>query len=260
MKTFSKRGFTLIELLLVVVIIGILSGSLFMMVRAGRDKAAIAKTTAQIHAIATLLEEYKAIYGDYPVVQGTDSKGYAPVNYHFVISEGTPGCKSCGFKAVTNSDGNRGDEMQFGLCSHFVPRATTVLSSVADDSLKSHYKTMFKTPASNTPWETEIRGLKNASDALSATASLEQADLNLQQIYRVWRRLQKEGMVIEGATICVDCAAQRYSAGTREDAWNRALKYRVSGGAGEVVSAGPDGKFGTADDISAAGAAVNDED
>lgn len=252
-----RAGFTLIELLVVIVIIGILAGGLFMMVGASRNKSAIAETTAQIHAIATLLEEYKAIYGDYPVVSDTDSNGYAALDFHFVTESGTPGCKYCGFKAVTNS--NTGDEIRFGLCSHFVPRAT-VISGAVSDELEGHYKEMYRNPAADTPWATEIRGLKNASDALGATAANEAADTNLQQIYRSWKRLAKDGLVKSGETICVECGAKRYTAGAKNDAWDRALRYRNNGGAGEVVSAGPDGKFGTADDITASGAAVDDDE
>lgn len=253
----GRGGFTLIELLVVIVIIGILAGGLFMMVGAARNKSAIAETTAQIHAIATLLEEYKAIYGDYPVVSDTDSKGYASLNFHFVTESGDPGCKKCGFKAITNS--NEGDEIQFGLCSHFIPRATIIEGSV-DDDLVDHYKAMYRNPAPNTPWASEIRGLKNASDALAATIANEAADTNLQQIYRAWRRLEKDGLVQSGASTCVECGAERYTAGAKNDAWDQALKYRNNGGAGEIVSAGPDKKFGTADDITASGAAVADDE
>lgn len=253
----ARAGFTLIELLVVIVIIGILAGALFMMVGAARNKSAIAETTAQIHAIATLLEEYKAIYGDYPVVSETDSNGYASLDFHFVTESGNPGCKYCGFKAVTNS--NHGDEIAFGLCSHFVPRATVIEDSVSDE-LKGHYNEMYRNPAANTPWATEIRGLKNTSDALGATLANETADTNLQQIYRSWRRLAKDGLVKSDVTVCVECGAQRYTAGAKADAWERALRYRNDGGAGEIVSAGPDGKFGTADDITASGAAVVDDD
>lgn len=253
----QRAGFTLIELLVVIVIIGILAAGLFRMIRAARDKAAIAETTAQIHAIATLLEEYKAIYGDYPVVSDTDSDGYAPLDFRFVSESGSPGCKYCGFKTVTNS--NNADEIQFGLCSHFVPRAT-VISEAVSDELLSHYKEMYRNPAADTPWATEIRGLKNASDALGATAANEAADNNLQQIYRTWRRLQKDGLVESGETVCVECGAQRYTAGAKKDAWEHDLKYRNDGGAGEIISAGPDGAFGTADDITASGIADDDED
>ena len=253
----ARAGFTLIELLVVIVIIGILAGALFMMVGAARNKSAIAETTAQIHAIATLLEEYKAIYGDYPAVSDTDSSGYAALDFHFVTGSGNPGCKYCGFKAITNS--NNGDEIAFGLCSHFIPRATTIEGNVSDE-LKGHYNEMYRNPAPNTPWVTEIRGLKNTSDALGATLANESADTNLQQIYRSWRRLQKDGLVKSGVTVCIECGAQRFTAGAKADAWEHSLKYRNNGGAGEIISAGPDGKFGTADDITASGAAVEDDE
>lgn len=270
-----RAGFTLIELLVVIVIIGILAGALFMMVGAARNKSAIAETTAQIHAIATLLEEYKAIYGDYPVVtqslddvltssekrkyfeDTTKAPEYAPLDFKFVTGSGSPGCKYCGFTAITNS--NHGDEIAFGLCSHFVPRATIIADSVSDD-LTGHYNEMYRNPAADTPWATEIRGLKNTNKALEATSANEAADTNLQQIYRSWRRLEKDGLVKSEVTYCVECGAHRFTAGAKKDAWDLFLAYHNTGGAGEIVSAGPDGKFGTADDITASGAAVTDDD
>ncbi len=254
MHATAKRGFTLIELLVVIVIIGILAGGLFLMVGAGKNKSAVASTTARVHAIATLLEEYKAIYGNYPRVSSADDKGYAPLDFHFVAAEGSPGCKSCGFKAISESAGNDGDEIKFGLCSHFIPRAATIIAS-SDDALQDHYNRMYESPAEDTAWETEIHGLKGNNKALETTRLSEAADPNLQQIYLVWRRLEKQGIVYSGVSGCDDCDAQRYTAGANVDAWGRALKYRNEGGAGEILSAGPDGTFGTADDVTASGAA-----
>lgn len=250
----QRAGFTLIELLVVIVIIGILAAGLFRMIRAARDKAAIAETTAQIHAIATLLEEYKAIYGDYPVVSNTDSNGYAPLNFSFTSKTGTGG--TCKHPSVIN---NENDTTQFGLCSHFVPRATKFLEYTAGDStLERYYAGQYKDPTA-TAWKNEMRGIDD-TDPLRTAKINEAADPNLQQIYRVWRRLETDGLVYEGSSPCPDCFQETYTAGAKNDAWEHALKYRNNGGAGEIISAGPDGEFGTADDITASGIAGDDED
>ena len=98
------------------------------------------------------------------------------------------------------------------------------------------------------------------SDALGQTIVKETADPNLQQIYRAWRRLEKDGMVSAGNYTNIDTGSSRYIAGASNDAWGQTLVYKNDGGAGEIVSAGPDGIFGTADDISSGGAAVDEDD
>ena len=274
-----RRGFTLIELLVVIVIIGILAGGLFMMVNAGSNKSAIAETTTQVHSIAALLEEYKAIYGDYPVVNACYENGgqrteYAALNFHFITTEGDDVSVNYGSSGMSSGgsirykDGNSirtahvrqgsGDEMTFGLCSHFVPRATTIIEH-ASNALKPYYSKQFQTPKTNSPWELEMEGLGKA-DAMTKVAARETADPNLQQLYRMWRRLAKEGLVEATEYINPDTGTIRYNAGAKPDAWEQGLIYRNSGGAGEILSAGPDGIFGTADDISSAGAGSDDED
>ncbi len=279
-----RRGFTLIELLVVIVIIGILAGGVFMMMNSANSKAAIAKTTAQVHALASLLEEYKAIYGEYPIVTAQYTYndkpiGYAALEYRFVTEEGDDAHPSYGNSGNSSSssglkfkikDGTStrtvtpkfargsGDEMTFGLCSHFMPRATTILNNISDD-LKTYYRRQFQSPKKDSPYELEMKGL-NASDALSTTAAKEAVDPHLQQIYRSWRRLLSDGMVEAGTYTNIDTGSSRFIAGATEDAWERTLVYKNDGGAGEIVSAGPDGIFGTADDISSGGTSVDESD
>lgn len=287
MKASSRRlrgGFTLVELLVVIVVIGILAAGIFKLMGSANNKAAVAKTTAQVHAIASLLEEYKAIYGEYPIVSAQytyndDPIGYAALEFHFVTEEGDdahPSYGSSGSESGSSGmkfkikDGTstktvtpdfargKGDEMTFGLCSHFIPRATTIEQEVSD-GLTSYYRRQFQSPASGSPYELEIKGIAQG-DALKQTIVKETADPNLQQIYRSWRRLQKDGMVYAANLTNIDTGSARYTAGANADAWGRALVYKNDGGAGEIVSAGPDGIFGTADDISSGGASVDEAD
>lgn len=248
----ARGGFTLVELLAVIVIIGILAAGIFMLVRTASSRAATAKTTAQVHAIASLLEEYKNIYGNYPVVSNADDDGYASLNFTFKASDGGS-CSQCGNKPSN-------DNVAFGLCSHFVPRAETIYGATHGGNMEDHYDDCFADPSGqdNEVWEKEF-GKRSHGDLTDARES-EVADTNLQQIYRAWKRLQADNLVKAGVTVCPYCSTQTYSAGAESDAWGNSLKYHVTGGAGEIVSAGPDGSFGTGDDITSGGAAVTDED
>lgn len=246
----ARRGFTLIEVLAVVVIMAILAGGVFMMLGAGNDQANIAKTTAQIHAIASLLEDYRNCYGAYPRVTNPDDDGYAPLNFTFKIEDGGT-CEECG-----NSRGR--DGVAFGLVSHFIPRASKMYEKAADTNMASHYEDCFSDPSGqddNPAWERE---LGNRSSDWSEAQSLEAADSNLNRINRVWRRLAADGMVYETETFCNYCGTRTYAAGAQRDAWDKELKYNVATGA--IVSAGPDGVFGTGDDITGAGTGTDEDE
>lgn len=258
-KRNATRGFTLVELLVVIVIIGILAGGIFMMTRSANTKSAEAKTISQVHAIATLLNEYKAIYGDYPLVTDSDDEGYSSLNFTFVMNSAS--CDVCGSERVQYSQGQdcKADGVAFGLCSHFIPRATTIYSHTRGTNMEDYYERQFKRPSDDSVWEKELRGTREGN-TLDATRAYEAVDINLQQINRSWRRLKNQGLVFETVFGCEQCDVARYSAGAEADGWGQALRYRNEGGAGEIVSAGPDGKFGTADDIVSGGAAVEEDD
>lgn len=253
-----KQGFTLVELLVVIVIIGILAGGIFMMTRSATSKSAEAKTIAQVHAIASLLNEYRAAYGDYPLVTDADSNGYASLNFTFLVNSDS--CDECGAERVTYSEGSEcgSDQVAFGLVSHFMPRAGTIYDYTSGTNMEDYYKSQFKKPSKGSVWEKEFRGVR--SNSIDKARSYEAVDLNLQQVYRTWRRLKNQGVVYEGVSACEHCEMAVFSAGASADGWGRGLKYRNEGGAGEIVSAGADGQFGTTDDIVSGGAAVEEDE
>ena len=245
----TRAGFTLIEILAVVVIMAILAGGVFMMMGAGDTKAKIAETNAQIQALSSLLEEYKNEYGDYPTVTNADSQGYASLNFNFKVEDGDS-CKECG-----NNPGS--DGVSFGLVAKFLPAATTIYQKCANTNMESHYKRCYSDPSGqdSDAWEREL-GSSGAD--WQEIMGREAGDSNLDQINRSWRRLEKEGLLYSGVSACPYCNTRTYSAGASNDAWDRGLKYNTATKA--IVSAGPDGKFGTDDDISGSGTGTEDED
>ncbi len=285
MKKETKKGFTLIELLVVITLIGILSAGVFLLMRSAGNKAKVATTTQQVQALAGLLERYKNEYGDYPYVSAQyldsndDPIGYARVEFHFVSKEGDDVKLSYGSSdSITKvgsgqtfkiHDGNgertirdaryiRGDkdEMTFGLCSHFLPKANTIRSNSMDNA-KSYYERQYDAPQEDTPYAVEgmTGGGNNALDTAATNENLFPS-----QVYTEWKRLVKDNLVYAQNAVNIDTGSMRFTAGAHDDAWGNPLVYRNEGGAGEIVSAGPDGIYGTADDITSGGGAVNEGD
>ena len=59
-------AFTLIELLIVIAVIAILTALTLGLVRGAKQRAAVAKTKAELSHLAQALEAYRRLYGDYP--------------------------------------------------------------------------------------------------------------------------------------------------------------------------------------------------
>ena len=65
------KGFTLIELLVVMAVIAILSGITFSISSGVRNAQARAKAKAELATLASSLESFKGLYGDYPFIAET---------------------------------------------------------------------------------------------------------------------------------------------------------------------------------------------
>jgi type II secretion system protein G len=69
------RGFTLIELLVVITIIGILAGLVLGTAGYVQKKSALSRAEAEIAALSTALESYRAEYGAYPPNSASGTNG-----------------------------------------------------------------------------------------------------------------------------------------------------------------------------------------
>ena len=68
---YRNSGFTLIELLVVISVVLILSGITFGISRGVQNSQARAQAKAELAVIAQGLEQFKALYGDYPWINST---------------------------------------------------------------------------------------------------------------------------------------------------------------------------------------------
>ena len=115
-KTTIRNGFTLVELLTTLAVIGVLLGLLIPALNQVGKTAAKVKQKAQFHAIGTALETFRNDYGDYPPstynALGTAGK-YVTASHH--LAEAIVGGDGLGFhqasqfradyKADVNGDG-----------------------------------------------------------------------------------------------------------------------------------------------------------
>jgi prepilin-type N-terminal cleavage/methylation domain-containing protein len=76
-----RRGFTLIEMLAVIAIIAILAGIVFKMMAFANRKASEARTIAILEKVANALTEFKAEYGQYPPV-ASNACPFSGTHYH----------------------------------------------------------------------------------------------------------------------------------------------------------------------------------
>lgn len=67
----SKAGFTVLELLIVIVIVGILAGTLIFVLIQGAAQSRDARRVQELYQIGHALQQYYTVYGEYP--ENTDS-------------------------------------------------------------------------------------------------------------------------------------------------------------------------------------------
>jgi general secretion pathway protein G len=66
MKSMKRKGFTLVELLIVIVIIGILAGSMMMLMGSSTDKAEATKIISDLRVMKGAVLQYYADHSGYP--------------------------------------------------------------------------------------------------------------------------------------------------------------------------------------------------
>jgi general secretion pathway protein G len=75
MKSVKRKGFTLVELLIVIVIIGILAGSMMMLMGSSTDKAEATKIISDIRTLKGAALQYYADKSGYPATGDVEDLG-----------------------------------------------------------------------------------------------------------------------------------------------------------------------------------------
>lgn len=212
-----RRAFTLIEMLLVIVIIAILSGFVFSMVRMVGRHADRAKTRRTIEMLANAIEEFRAEYGKYPPVPvyedpDTELPGQ-PLYYEYVHRDGVDEDRINGIAA------NDGPLFTFGLLSFLVPR-------YSDDHATNSPSSALKT----SQWKTYNEGEDDRPRDLRATQRFKPYVDPILSGH--WPERSVAGYTYNNYRVTV------------RDAWDRDLKYRSNPPyeTYRLWSVGPDGE------------------
>ena len=264
----KKAGFTLIELMVVILVIALLAMAVFRMVAAvgkGNDKA---KTRATIEKVGHALEEFKAQYGKYPPVPsyGTsqpmayefpnrDSRGWGD-NPEATAQQFLNFEKSSGGTIQWGDGPNMGKFYTFGLVSFFLPR----YNGTADRGPKKLVGVANRQQSGDGSLAQWRNFNKKVSNKIGDSAK----DLNASRKILPYLDggIDEAGNIDYGIITAWDSGARRLNCGTVEivvtnfyytihDAWERELQYisRPPYESYILRSAGPDGQFGTDDDI-----------
>lgn len=269
----KRSGFTLIELMVVILVVTLLAGLVFRMVALvgqSNDKAA---TRATLEKVGHALEEFKAQYGKYPPVPSYGD-GSQPLHYEFpnAASRGWGDNPEATAKKFVDYEKNNPDKpiqwggggansgifYTFGLVSFFLPR----YNGTADRGPKALTGLGKGTAGQNnkdslTQWRSFNKKVSNkvgdsAKDLNACRQILPYLDGGIDENGNI-----DYGLIIprnNGArTLNCDLAeiVVTNHCYTIHDAWEHELKYvsRPPYESYTLSSAGPDGQFGTDDDI-----------
>lgn len=134
----KRSGFTIIEMLVVVIIIAILAGLVFKMIGAGGASSDVAKARRQVEMLANACEEYRAEYGRYPpvaryydkefkkliqpVVYGYPGRGWLGGKNQSSVAEQLNAIPRTKFEEYNIKNDKEAYVFKFGLLSFLVPR------------------------------------------------------------------------------------------------------------------------------------------
>lgn len=270
----KRSAFTLIELMVVILVIALIAAMVFRMVALvgqNNDKAA---TRATLEKVGHALEEFKAQYGKYPPVPsypGPDGKPYQPMCYEFpdrssrgwgddpertarqfLNYEKTNGTIQWG-----NGGQNRGVFYTFGLVSFFLPRYNGTASR-GPRLLTGLGKTGQGSKDSLVQWRDYNKKVSNkvgdsAKDLNACRKILPYLGGGIDENGNIDYGLIDHWNVSGARTLNCDLVqiVVTNACPTIKDAWERELRYvsRPPYESYTLSSAGPDGSFGTDDDI-----------
>lgn len=266
----KRSGFTLIELMVVILVVTLLAGLVFRMVALvgqSNDKAA---TRATLEKVGHALEEFKAQYGKYPPVPSYDG-GSQPLAYEFpnAASRGwgdNPEATAKKFLDYEKNGGtiqwgggrNGGVFYTFGLVSFFLPR----YNGTADRGPKS--LTGLGKGTAGQVGKDSLGQWRDFNKKVSNRVGDSAKDLNAcrQILPYLDGGIDENGNIDYGLIIGWNGGARTLNCDlveivvtnfyyTIHDAWEHELKYvsRPPYESYTLSSAGPDGQFGTDDDI-----------
>lgn len=121
-----RRGFTLIEMMVVIVIIAVLAGLVVRILTKASESAAKAATLAKLERLKAAVEEYYAVYGQYPPVPlykvSPDKDDMEqPVAYEYPMTMGMRP-QVAGALASADCEWDDGPIFTFGLLGFLTPR------------------------------------------------------------------------------------------------------------------------------------------
>lgn len=265
----KRSGFTLIELMVVVVVISLLAVAVFRMVAAvgkGNDKA---ETRARLEKVGHALEEFKAQYGKYPPVPSYGKN--QPMGYEFPTldcvawGDVDKEAKAKQFLRYEQEGGeihwgsgpNCGVFYTFGLVSFFLPR----YNRTADQGPKTLAGVTGGSQSSGgalkqwRKWNTKVSGKIGDSerDLNACRKILPYLDGGIDAYGKIDYGIIHQGQSSARPLNCdyVSTIVVTNCYYTILDAWERELQYvsRPPYESYVLRSAGPDGEFGTDDDL-----------
>ena len=89
-RTSYAGAFTLLELLAVIAVLALLGTFTMGAIRSTRERANVAQAKAQLAALATALEEFKRLYGDYPQTGEFQQAAATPTGITATQPNGSP--------------------------------------------------------------------------------------------------------------------------------------------------------------------------
>jgi len=129
----ARAAFTLLEMLVVVVVIGVLAGLVLYIINAAGAHNARVTTVQHIEKVRAALEEYYAIYGQYPPVPVSIQSRPESIQYFVPTNQSSP------------------DNFSFGLTSFLMCRITTAKTATQNATIPGMFNGSLFTWGSNNP-------------------------------------------------------------------------------------------------------------